>query len=145
MLFRSENVWYYDPDESRQNYWFFLKYALDIDPQLERWMTPIWLCERKILQAIDSELHLRHRASIEKIYKRSGAQTFSEVELYAYYSVHFLNRRYQRRPHGLAMTPYFEFSQVWHSTNRDICLGGQDDWDPDFWKQWPEINVDIKM
>ena len=138
------NQWYYDPYENCNDYWAFAKFAVGVEPTLQRYMSPLWRCESAVLFAMEKKVYSRFNNCIENVFLESGFPTLSEVEMYAQFATQRLNQEYEFVPHRLRMITTDQFVDAWNNSNDDLCLGGADTVGDNFWQQWPEIIVDQK-
>jgi hypothetical protein len=132
---------YGDPWEYYEPYFDFIKHALALDKEdTPSFMSPYWLCERAVLEAIEADSQARHGCNIVAVWKQYQTQcgqcrALSEVELYGLFAVKRMNKKFQFVSHNLKCCLKDEFLQLWYSGTQDLCLGGQDDFPLDFWQQ----------
>jgi hypothetical protein len=135
-------VVYGDPYEYFEPYFIFIKYSLGLEKNnLPSFMSPYWLCERQVLEAIEYESIKRNNTDIVSAWKHyyrhlpnSSYQSLSEVELYGVFATQVLNKNFEFAPQNLKCCLTSEFLEHWN-TSQDLCLGGPDDFPASFWNQ----------
>lgn len=135
------NRWYYDPDESCNDYWDFAKFAVGVNPTSQRYMSPLWRCERQVLTALEEAIYNKHSTCLEQTFLNSGMHSISEVEMYAQFAIQCMGKTYKFVPHQLRMIQTDQFVNTWNDSTDDVCLGGADAVGQQFWQQWPEIVI----
>lgn len=134
---------YGDPWENYQPYFEFIKYALDLDKlSTPSFMSPYWLCERAVLEAIEIDSIARHGQDIVSVWKNyyqnintCDRRALSEVELYGLFAVQRLNKKFVFAPHNLKCCLKDQFLNLWNTSDLDLCLGGADDFPQEFWQE----------
>lgn len=134
-------VIYGDPWEHYKPYFDFIKHALDLDKQdTPSFMSPYWLCEREVLEAIEADCQARHGCDIVSVWKRYQQQhqpgrALSEVELYGLFAVQRMNKKFVFATHNLKCCLQKEFLELWYNGTQDLCLGGNDNFPENFWQE----------
>lgn len=132
---------YGDPWEHYQPYFDFIKHALDLDKHdTPSFMSPYWLCEREVLEAIEKDSQKRHGCDIVTVWQRYQQQhrkwrTLSEVELYGLFAIKRMNKKFKFATHNLKCCQQQEFLQLWNAGTQDLCLGGADNFPEEFWQK----------
>lgn len=134
-------VVYGDPWEHYQPYFDFIKHALNLDKEnTPSFMSPYWLCEREVLEAIETDCQARHGCDLVTVWKQYQQKhqqwrALSEVELYGLFASQRMNKKFKFATHNLKCCLQKEFLQLWHTGTQDLCLGGKDDFSEEFWQQ----------
>jgi hypothetical protein len=132
---------YGDPWEYYQPYFEFIKYALALDKQdTPSFMSPYWLCERAVLEAIETDSMQRHGQDIVAVWKNycinnNDWRALSEVELYGLFAMWRLNKKFIFVQPNLKCCLQDEFIKLWPVESQDLCLGGTDNFPKEFWEK----------
>lgn len=106
------------------------------------YMTPVWLAERPVLEALHNHVQDRHNSEFIALYDQFVQEHYAqaiwpplnEIELYANFAVQQLNYQYNLIDNTALTVGADEFLSAWSGT-QDIILSGRDRMPESFWAE----------